>query len=163
MLKLMKVMLSRLLLFDKLCKEMSVTATGFRHVLVAAALLALVHGLVLRTLYPGVVLQRCGRPHDGLPHVPLYEQQFRCKEDEIREMFEFAKEPSDWRRCAEPTGKINAAPRLDPKRCPSGGPEASYIPAAILTRYDGDSVMNGALMDGSIAAYEYAGFGGATL
>lgn len=147
---------------------MSIAATGLRHVLVAAALLALIHGLVLRTLYPeNHSYRNAARPHDGHPHVPMYspmyEQQFWSKEDEIREMFEFAKEPSDWRRCADPIEKLNTAPQLHPKPCPSGGPEASYIPAAILTSYDDDSVMNGGLMDGSIAAFEHAGFGGASL
>jgi hypothetical protein len=94
---------------------------------------------------------------------PLYEQQFRSKEDEIREMFEFAKEPTDWRRCADHLETRCDAPGLTPKPCPADGPPASYIPAAILTSYDDDAVMNGGLMDGGVSAFEHAGFGGAVL
>lgn len=158
----------RIVFLSVLTKRMSIAATGLRHVLVAAALLALVHGLVLRTLYPHAPHYiRAGRPHDGHPHVPMYspmyEQQFRSKEDEIREMFEFAKEPSDWRRCHDQVETLNTPPALVPKPCPSGGPEASYIPAAMLNSYQDDAVMNGGMMDGSISAFEHAGFGGATL
>ena len=149
---------------------MSIAATGLRHILVSAALLALIHGLVLRTLYPDSVRHRQltgARPYDGHPHVPmyspLYDQQFRSKEDEIREMFEFANEPTDCKRCAHSLEKIHTAPLLTPKRCPSDGPEASYIPAAFLSSYENDSIMSGGLMDGSISAFEHSGFGGASL
>ena len=144
-------------------------ASGLRHLLVAIAALVLVHGLILRSLYPEYP-QSGGRAHDGRPFVPfyspMYEQQYtglppRSKEDDIREMFEFAKQPSDWRRCSAPLESLNTAPDLKRAPCPTGAPDSSYVSAALINTYQGESIMNGGLMEGNIGAFEPSGFGGA--
>ena len=88
-------------------------ARGLQVVLVAAALVALLHGLILKKLYPdyNVFQDRPGRAHDGRPHdplgaqyawsrdnsgpyregfVPLELQYRRSRDNDLQEMFEFA-------------------------------------------------------------------------
>lgn len=141
-------------------------ASGLRGILLAGALVALAHGVLLRTLdpsHPG----RGGRPHDGRPHPTLFEQvqRPRSKEDNIREMFEFAQAPTDVRRCLDHLDTSFDSMLKAPLECATSDPSmprASYIDSAIINSYPDEVVMNGGTM-GGVSAYEHVGFGGSEL
>lgn len=151
-------------------------AQGLRVILVAAALIALLHGLLLKQLQPdlrGPYVDRPGRPHDGQAHPGLGEMFRRSRENDLREMFEFASQqsmpafrqdraPVDWNRCDDITDYGLGAPK-DPALCTTGAEGASYVGAAILNNYVDENPMNGGLIDGVGAYDETTGFGGSML
>lgn len=136
-------------------------AAGLRGILVAAALVALAHGLLMKKIYP----VHAGRPHDGLPHPTLFEQQQRSKEDEIKEMFEFATAPTN-ASCANMVDDFDfyggAKTPLDCATSSPTVPRASYMSSAVINSYPEENMMNGGTQDG-IGAFEPLGFGGSEL
>lgn len=153
-------------------------AQGLRVILVAAALIALLHGLLLKQLQPDLrglrgPYDRPGRPHDGKAHPGLGEMFRRSRENDLREMFEFASQqsmpafrqdraPADWNRCDDIVDYGLSAAK-DPVMCTSGSEGASYVGAAILNNYADENPMNGGLVDGVGAYDESVGFGGSML
>ena len=156
-------------------------AQGLRVVLVAAALIALVHGLILKHLDSdtyGIVHDRPGRPHDGRPH-PSLEAQFResaytDKDRDLREMFEFASQsampafrqdraPSDWSRCQSPQELEVMPPQMAQVACDGSSGGAGYVNAAVINRYANENPMNGGMVGGVGAYEEGGGFGGSLL
>ena len=156
-------------------------AHGLRIVLVAAALIALLHGLLLKKLAgdaPWALRKdprRPGRPHDGRPHPGLGAQFIKSREDDLREMFEFASQaaaepnfrldrmPVDWNRCDAPASAEISAPDMIKTPCRSGAEAAAYFGGAVVNQYADESPMNGGLLDG-IGGYDSAmGFGGSLL
>jgi len=140
--------------------------SGLRGILVAGALVVLAHGLILRAQHP-VRTGPGGRPHDGRSHPSLFAQAVaRSRDDEIREMFEFAQAPTDYRRCVSPPEDdpvgTNVKHPTDCAMSSETAPRASYIGSAIINSYPDESVMNGGVQ-GGIGAFESLGFGGSTL
>ena len=142
-------------------------ASGLRGILIAGALVALAHGLLMKRIYHEFTTPaRAGRPHDGLAHPSLFQQtvqQQRSKEDEIREMFEFAKAPTDMRRCSNLVDEMDLGMRM-PEGCATSQatmPRASYVNSAFINNYAHEKVMNGGVEDG-IGAFESLGFGGSS-
>jgi len=167
-------------------------AQGLRVVLVAAALIALLHGLLLKALEPDQLnswrdrqdrqdrqdqLGRGdsgypGRAHDGRPHETLGQLFVRSREDDLREMFEFASQasrpltpfktqdaPVRRENCSAPL-ELDSAYVKDPASCTSGPEAAGYLPAAIVNHYKNEGVTTGGTEDG-VAAYDGGiGFGG---
>ncbi len=151
-------------------------ARGLRVVLVAAALVALLHGLLLKALEPDLrtYRDRPGRAHDGRRHETLGQQFLRSREDDLREMFEFASQaarppqayaqdlPAQRSDCTAPL-ELDMDYSMEPAACVSGPEASGYAPTAIIQRYKNERVMNGGLGDG-IAAYDDSiGFGGSVL
>lgn len=151
-------------------------AQGLRVILVAAAAIALLHGLMLKQLHPdlrGSYVDRPGRPHDGKPHPGLGEMFRKSRENDLREMFEFASQqsmpafrqdraPVDWNRCDDMDDYGIGASR-QPAACMTGAEGASYVGAAILNNYVDENPMNGGLIDGVGAYDETTGFGGSMI
>lgn len=137
-------------------------AAGLRGILVAAALIALAHGLLMKKIYP----VHAGRPHDGLPHPSFFEQQQRSKADEIKEMFEFAKTPTNVAGCSSMVDDFDFySGAKTPTECATASPtvpRASYMSSAVINSYPEENLMNGGTQDG-IGAFEPLGFGGSEL
>lgn len=154
-------------------------AQGLRVVLVAAALIALLHGLLLKALTPdlrGAYVDRPGRPHDGRPHESLGRMFVRSREDDLREMFEFASQAAKPNRtmtflqdlplqredCSAPL-EYDPSYAMDPAACSSGAEASGYMPVAIVNRFKNENVMNGGLEEGVGAYDDTIGFGGSVL
>lgn len=156
-------------------------AQGLRVVLVAAALIALLHGLMLKALEdPRASLtaryhDRPGRAHDGRPHESLGRMFIRSREDDLREMFEFASQsskpndapfaqymPETTTECSGPL-ELDDGYMMDPDRCASGPEVAGYMGAAIVNRFKNENVINGGIQDGIAAYDDTIGFGGSVL
>lgn len=146
-------------------------ASGLRGLLLAGALVVLAHGLLMKRIYQESRFVGAGRPHDGMPHPSLFEQTIqnknvrtRTKDDEIREMFEFAQAPSDMRRCANLVDDIDVGLK-NPEGCATSSatmPRASYVNAGFVNNYPDENIMNVGIEDG-IGAFESLGFGGSEL
>jgi len=167
-------------------------ARGLQVVLVAAALVALLHGLILKKLYPDydVFHDRPGRAHDGRPHdslakqyarsaegfLPLEVQYRRSRDNDLQEMFAFAASaspppvtrfdspPSDGKRCGTPLEAIVPDGKLkELETCSMGAEGASYSPVAIVNQYKDEGAMTGGLMNGISPYDELPGFGGSMI
>jgi hypothetical protein len=150
-------------------------AQGIRVVLVAAALIALLHGVILKALRDDPPIRkyvdRPGRPHDGRAHPDLGAQFLQSRDNDLREMFEFASQqsfrqdraPTDWAMCASPPA-LDAVPEaMQMVACDGSSDGAAYVGAAVLNRYSNENPMNGGLVGGVGAYDDSVGFGGSML
>lgn len=125
----------------------SMTAAGISNAIVAFALVALVHGLLIQRR-----VQEERRTADKFAPAPFADSFIKAP-DPVSEMFDFANNDESWAACdVKMKPPPPSGPSMPTTMCQRA--EASYTDCAVVNTYDNELASNGGDLGGGLRGYE---------